>query len=67
MLATKMIPNWDEYAKFIIQDGSSLTPEQQAIADKQKQMGGGEPEKEEGMTSKNIESFKNYLVGYNKF
>ena len=60
MLATKMIPNWDEYAKFIIQDGSSLTPEQQAIADKQKQMGCGEPEKEEGMTSKNIESFKNY-------
>jgi len=27
-------------------------------------MGSGEPEKEEGITSKNIESFKNYNVGY---
>ena len=34
MLATKQIPNWEECAKFIVQDGSSLTPEQQAIADK---------------------------------
>lgn len=31
---TKLIPNWEEYAKFIVQEGSSLTPEQQAIADK---------------------------------
>jgi len=27
-------------------------------------MGVGESEKEEGITSKNIESFKNYSVGY---
>ena len=43
------------------------SPKQQAIADKQKLMGGGETDKEEGITSKNIENFKNYSVGYNKF
>jgi hypothetical protein len=44
MLATKNIPFWDFYAKFIIQEGSSLTSEQQAIADKQKTLSGGTDE-----------------------
>lgn len=32
MIATKNIPNWDDYAKFLVQDGDSMTPEQRLIA-----------------------------------